>query len=120
MNCIKCNRKLNYKNRYVIMKVNLEDNKMVRSYTKSILLEYKEKALKKLAVSDELGLKLSEALIAIQEKGGTIINSTLVPFGFGSQLNAFFYVVYEDNGKNDEIYSYLRDEIFNFISIKLL
>ena len=82
---------------------------MVKSYTKMISL--KKIPFVKNEYSEIVHLKIAEAIDAIQEQGGTIISSTLLPNG---EVIYLFYVLYEDNGNFEAIDQILRKKIFNF------
>ena len=87
---------------------------MIRSYAKQLILT--AWTIEELSVLEALSLKTSEGLVAIQEHGGTILQSSLMP---AASLGVYsFYVVYEDNGNYEEINSYLRDVVFNFVRLK--
>ena len=89
---------------------------MIKSYTTKFLLRDTTKA-GRLMRSEPLNMKLNEGLDAIQEHGGTIINASFVAAGESSVF--IYFIVYEDNGKFEEINSYLRDVVFNFSEIKM-
>ena len=87
---------------------------MVKSYTKIVILQCRR--YEKYATSDVLNLKLNEGLDAIQERGGTIISSSLVIAG---GFDFVYHIAYEDNGNFEEINSYLQDVVFNFEELRL-
>ena len=87
---------------------------MIRSYTKPFFLS--GWSIKEICGLDTLNSKTSEGLVAIQEHGGTILKASLLP-GESSEFY-LFYVVYEDNGNYEEINSYLRDVVFNFLFLE--
>ena len=88
---------------------------MIKTYTR-IFWAYDIKK-RGMSNTEPLNLKLNEGLDAIQERGGTIINSSLVSAG---QINKYIYhIVYEDNGNFEEINSYLRDTVFDFAEMKM-
>ena len=88
---------------------------MIRSYTKIIYV--KAFSYDKIRNSEDLNLKLNEALEAIQKRGGIIISSSCVNEGCANAVLS--HIVYEDNENFEEINSYLRDVVFNFTEIKL-
>ncbi|MEG0526315.1 MAG: hypothetical protein RR531_02255 [Longicatena sp.] len=88
---------------------------MIRSFTKAIRLQ--DNASLKVEYSDLLDSKIAYAIEMIQNKGGSIVNSSLIPTA--DMIGYQFYVLYEDNGNYQAIDNCLRKEIFNFKKLKL-